>query len=102
MTHKTSATETKYGHRAYPMGHTSCDRCDRLSGLYESWPVCRDCRDTVCPDCFLAATEDIDGAEDGSGHTALCHECQPEPREYDAQDAADDAADAAYDAAGDR
>lgn len=52
---------------------TTCDRCQRRSEEYTSWPSCRECLDFICPNCYADGTL-TEG--DGEGpNTCLCQGC---------------------------
>lgn len=52
---------------------TVCDRCEKRSQEYSSWPSCRECLDDICPDC--QGHDTLIDADLDSPATCLCVEC---------------------------
>lgn len=50
-----------------------CDKCERRSEEYSTWPTCRECGEHVCPQCDV----DNERTEDERDET-LCLECHAE------------------------
>lgn len=53
-------------------GCDRCDHCHDISDVYQSFPTCRDCTETVCAECSAPGTE----RESDGKVTVLCAVCE--------------------------
>ncbi len=59
-------------HTPHRSGYDYCTHCDAASGLYRSWPQCKDCAESCCPDCADYVNDDED---EGHPPSCLCNPC---------------------------
>lgn len=50
-----------------------CDKCQRRSPEYESWPSCRECMEDACSNCDIPQERRLD-----ENYRTLCKECAEE------------------------
>jgi hypothetical protein len=55
-----------------PQGVTVCHRCGEQSKVYDYWPICRECNESVCPQCAAGPITEYDLDQPV---TTLCISC---------------------------